>query len=1032
MANEDISSNTMSNYDPDANPPYDENEPIVFEIKQYLGKEDVVYSNYTNLVFISGQLERDERFSKYCNSNTYPIVYEYQLDGASIMEFIKDFTNVKRIAFAFHGPKSETEYTELPFINIGPLFSIDDLSNTPDNLSENVLFVKRLIQQFSLENIDFLGCKLLLFNEWNQYLDLLRNGSVVIGASDDDTGNIKYGGDWIMENTMENIKTIYFNDDLNSYVKLLVDDNTPQKLVPHEKDLPFTYNGVTYTTWNSWIDGFSYTRGINYNTTIFTSSRLLVGDNQYSSNTNVFDGGIIRGGNGLRKAWSQTPAYMAFPYYIVWKLDGLQTVNKLVMYTNYEYPMMTPKKFDIISSTANMTIPTANVTINPGALKYDSNWNVIQTVEETQSYRGGWVTNDDGTKTTDNKTYTFPSTETKFIGIKVYSHMTSQYANGKIEEIVFYGPPPGPDTEVPVITLNGPSTVTMIIGDSYTEVIPTASDSRDGDLTSSIVQVGSVDPTTPGRYTVTYNVSDSAGNNAVEVVRTVTVLVPDIIPPTIILKGSNPTKINLNETYTELGATAYDERYGNVTNDIVITGTVDTSVTGLYEIKYNVSDPLGNVALEVVRTVNVVDAPIITLNGPALVGLVVRSRFDDENYTELNATAVDGIDGDITNNIVITNNVNTLKEGTYEVRYNVSNSNGSPAIEIIRTVLVIKPTGNVNVETLKTAVPTIEETTSDTIIIPDFSDQTILTSGTASEKIAKRRLFMKEFFSKNATTVSNKKVKINKNDLLGTSSFIAKTNLLIQRAENTEVPVDLSSLTEDEGIYTYIDNIADFVVLEIAEGYKLKIQKLNEIQYAVYEDYVNQSTTITKVMNEGETGTYSGFGYQIGSFSGPTDSDLLSTPICFPAGTKVTTDQGDIEIEMLNADVNTINGKRIVKITETAPIFENLICFEKDSLGDNIPSMRTEMTPDHCVLHTGVLTKASDLSDICENVNPIPFFQAKLYNVLMEKHDTMMVNNMLCETLNPDNILVHITNSDKYDIATKQKLLHDYNTLLMA
>jgi len=1020
MANGDISSN-----------PYDENAPIVFEIKQYVGKEDVVYSNYTNIVFISGQLEREERFTKCCNSNTYPIVYEYQLDGDSIMEFIKNFTNIKRIAFAFHGP--ETEYTELPFINIGPLFLTDDLSNTPDKLSENVLFVKGLIQQFSLENLDFLGCKVLLHNEWNQYLDLLRNGSVVIGASDDNTGNIKYGGDWVMENTMENIQHIYFNEDLNNYVNLLVDDNTPQKLVPHQVDLPFTYNGVTYTTWAQWRPAYGgFTGGISLNSLIYTKSRVLPGDNEYARYYSVFDGEIFNPRRPFRHYWAQSPSYMQFPYYIIWRLDGLQTVDKLVMYTEYEYPMMTPKKFDIISSTANLTIQPPSSTINPGGFKDDNNWNVIQTVEETQSYQQGWVTNDNGKQTTDNKTYTFPSTEAKFIGIKVYSHMTSQYANGRLEEIVFYGPPPGPDTEVPVITLNGQSTVTMIIGDSYTEVIPTASDSRDGNLTSSIVTSGSVDPTTPGRYIVTYNVSDSAGNNAVEVVRTVTVLVPDVVPPLILLRGSSTINLNLNETYTELGATAYDERYGNVTDTIVTTGSVDTSVIGTYEIKYNVSDPLGNVAIEVVRTVNVVDAPIITLNGPELVGLVVRSKFDADNYTELNATATDGIDGDITNNIVITSNVNTLKDGTYEVRYNVSNSNGSKAIEIIRTVLVIRPTGNVSVETLKNVVPTIEETASDTITIPELSDKTILTTGTPSEKIAKRRLFMKEFFSKNSSKVSNKKVKISKDDLLGTSSFIAKTDLLIQRAENTEVPVDLSSLTEDEGIYTYIDNIADFVVLEISTGYKLKIQKLNESQYAVYEDYVNQSTVITKVMNEGETGTYGGFGYQIGSFSGPTDAELLSTPICFPSGTPVTTDQGDIKIELLNKDINTINGKRIVDITETGPKFENLICFEKDSLGNNTPSMKTEMTPDHCVLYNGKFMKAIEVAEICENVYPIPFIQEKLYNVLMEKHDTMMVNNLCCETLNPDNILVYITSNDKYDIPTKQQLLHDYNTLLMA
>ena len=583
------------------------------------------------------------------------------------------------------------------------------------------------------------------------------------------------------------------------------------------------------------------------------------------------------------------------------------------------------------------------------------------------------------------------------------------------------------DTEAPVITLNASTTLIITAGDSYTDAIPTASDNIDGDLTSSIVTTGSVDPTTPGIYTVKYNVSDAAGNNATEVVRTVNVIAPDVRPPITRLKDENPINLNLNETYTEYGATSYDERYGDVTNNIVITGSVDTTTPGIYEIKYNVSDPIGNAAIEVVRTVNVVQAPIITLNGPSLVSLEIG-----DTYAELNATAIDSIDGDITNNIVITSNVDTSSQGTYAVRYNVSNSNESNAIEIIRTVIVVEPIGSVDIETLTTAVPTIEVTDSDTVSIPTFSDKTILTSGTPSEKIAKRKLFMKEFFTKNLRKVSDKKVKMSKEDLLGTTSVIAKAELVIQKAENTEVPVDLSNLSEDEGIYTYMDRIGDFVVLEISAGKKIKVEKMNETQYKIYEDYENDSSPVTKIMNEGETGTYSGFGYQIGSFSGPTDPGLLSTPICFPSGTPITTDQGDIKIEMLNKDVNTIDGKRIVDITETAPIFKYLIRFEKGSIGNNIPSKKTEMSPDHCVLYEGILMKASDVAKKCENVYSIPFIQEKLYNVLMEKHDTMMVNDLCCETLNPDNILLYITNSDEYDISIKQKLLRDYNTLLMA
>ena len=84
---------------------------------------------------------------------------------------------------------------------------------------------------------------------------------------------------------------------------------------------------------------------------------------------------------------------------------------------------------------------------------------------------------------------------------------------------------PIPDTEVPVITLNGASTINLNLGATYTELGATATDNVDGDLTSSIVVGGdTVDPNTLGTYLVTYNVSDAASNAAVEVTRTVNVV----------------------------------------------------------------------------------------------------------------------------------------------------------------------------------------------------------------------------------------------------------------------------------------------------------------------------------------------------------------------------------------------------------------------------------------------------------------------------------------------------------------------------
>jgi len=79
------------------------------------------------------------------------------------------------------------------------------------------------------------------------------------------------------------------------------------------------------------------------------------------------------------------------------------------------------------------------------------------------------------------------------------------------------------DTTAPVITLLGQNPITITEGDTFTDPGATALDNTDGNLTSSIVTTSTVDTNTPGTYTVTYNVSDSAGNNATEETRTVVV-----------------------------------------------------------------------------------------------------------------------------------------------------------------------------------------------------------------------------------------------------------------------------------------------------------------------------------------------------------------------------------------------------------------------------------------------------------------------------------------------------------------------------
>ncbi|MCX7697012.1 MAG: DUF5011 domain-containing protein [Bacteroidales bacterium] len=70
------------------------------------------------------------------------------------------------------------------------------------------------------------------------------------------------------------------------------------------------------------------------------------------------------------------------------------------------------------------------------------------------------------------------------------------------------------DTVPPVITLTGESEVFLNLGDTWQDPGATAEDDNDGNLTSQITTTGTVNTNKVGEYTITYTVSDEAGNTA--------------------------------------------------------------------------------------------------------------------------------------------------------------------------------------------------------------------------------------------------------------------------------------------------------------------------------------------------------------------------------------------------------------------------------------------------------------------------------------------------------------------------------------
>lgn len=264
------------------------------------------------------------------------------------------------------------------------------------------------------------------------------------------------------------------------------------------------------------------------------------------------------------------------------------------------------------------------------------------------------------------------------------------------------------DTLPPEISLNGASTITIEAGSSFSDPGALALDYFEGDLSLNIVVGGNLNTSILGSYTVSYNVSDSSGNNATEKVRTVNVV--DSLPPVLSLIGSGVINHEAGTPYSDQGATALDGFEGNLSGSIIVSGSVNTNQVGSYTLTYNVSDSSGNMATAITRTINVMDNtnPVITLSGGD-----VTVEYQG-SYIEPGYSAFDSLDGDLTSSVVISGSVNTSVLGFYTLSYNVSDSNSNSATEKSRTVYVL-------------------DTTPPVITLSGLASQTLEVGGTYSE-----------------------------------------------------------------------------------------------------------------------------------------------------------------------------------------------------------------------------------------------------------------------------------------------------------
>ena len=235
------------------------------------------------------------------------------------------------------------------------------------------------------------------------------------------------------------------------------------------------------------------------------------------------------------------------------------------------------------------------------------------------------------------------------------------------------------------ISLEGEDTVTLTNREPYEEPGASAQFSSvvfgDGHGLGkvNVKCTGDVDDTEPGEYELTYSARFLLWS--AETKRYV--IVEDTAAPEITLTESTDEYLPLGTDFEEPGFDAVDDYDGDVAGKVEVTGSVDSSTPGTYELTYTATDGAGN-SSQVTRTVEVRDmtAPTITLEGDESINVFQDTTFEDPGYS-----ASDDYDGDITDSVEITGKVDIATPGDYTITYTATDAAGNSS-QVTRTVTV--------------------------------------------------------------------------------------------------------------------------------------------------------------------------------------------------------------------------------------------------------------------------------------------------------------------------------------------------------
>ena len=231
---------------------------------------------------------------------------------------------------------------------------------------------------------------------------------------------------------------------------------------------------------------------------------------------------------------------------------------------------------------------------------------------------------------------------------------------------------------------------TIEVGDTFDpKADVTATDEEDGDLTNKIeILKNDVDTTKPGKYEVTYKVTDRKGASYTKSITVTVNPKMEVLNAIPTIKAEDKTLIVGDTFDPKADVTAEDVEDGDLTDKIeVLKNEVDTTKSGKYEVTYKVTDNQGASRTKTITvTVNpkiepLNEAPTIDVTDKEI---TVGDKFDPKE----GVTAKDKEDGNLTDKIeILKNTVDPSKPGVYEVTYKVTDSKGASCTKTIKVTV---------------------------------------------------------------------------------------------------------------------------------------------------------------------------------------------------------------------------------------------------------------------------------------------------------------------------------------------------------